>query len=133
MESWQINLSLIPSIALILMSANNLALGLTNEINSHFTLKNKSSDDILPQKIQQLKRLSLSIFLMYLSLSILIFNALLVALSFIPESYDKAFMLLSIAILFIAIYLKVQFSFKAYLIRTLQFNSLIKNQNANSD
>lgn len=33
METWQLNLSLIPSIAVILTSANRMALGLTDEIN----------------------------------------------------------------------------------------------------
>jgi len=124
MESWQINLSLIPSIALILMSANNLALGLTNEINSRFSSDDRDFKEILPLKIKQLKRLSLSIFFMYLSMSLLIMNALLAALSLIPGSYEKILMLLSIAILFLAIYLKIQFSFKAYFIRAKQFKSV---------
>lgn len=121
MESWQINLSLIPSIALLLMSANNLAIGLANEINNHFANAQHNPDRIFYQKKIQLKRLSMAIFLMYTSLSVLIANALLVAIEIIPRQYEKSMMLLAILILFFAIYFKLAFSFKAYFIRTHQY------------
>lgn len=125
MEAWQINLSLIPSIAVILTSANRMALGLTDEINVRLLANTSVYSEILPDKIKQLKRLSISIFLMYLSLSILVSNALLVALEIIPISADKLLILISITIFLIAIYFKIIFSWNAYFIRQKQFKRFI--------
>lgn len=129
METWQINISLIPSIAVILTSSNRIALGLTDEINQWFFPKTNEFSEILSLKIKQLKRLSISIFLMYLSLSFLIINALLVGLNLIPTSIDKLGILISIVIFLIAIYFKILFSFKAYFIRQKQFKSSITSEN----
>jgi len=130
METWQINISLIPSIAVILTSSNRLALGLTDEINQWFLPNVNEVSEISSLKIKQLKRLSIAIFLMYLSLSILIINALLVGLNLIPSSIDKLGILISIVIFLIAIYFKILFSFKAYFIRQKQFKSLISTENS---
>ena len=121
METWQINISLIPSIAVILTSSNRMALGLTDEINQWFFPKSTEYSKILSLKIKQLKRLSIAIFLMYVSLSLLIINALLVGLQLIPKSIDKLGILLSIIIFLVAIYYKILFSYKAYYIRQDQF------------
>ncbi len=130
METWQINISLIPSIAVILTSSNRLALGLTDEINQWFLPNINEVSEISSLKIKQLKRLSIAIFLMYLSLSILIINALLVGLNLIPSSIDKLGILIAIVIFLIAIYFKILFSFKAYFIRQKQFKSLISSENS---
>ncbi|PJB14589.1 MAG: hypothetical protein CO118_07810 [Flavobacteriales bacterium CG_4_9_14_3_um_filter_32_8] len=121
METWQINLSLIPSIAVILTSSNRMALGLTDEINSRLTANVEVYKEILPNKIKQLKRLSISILLMYISLSILILNALLVGIDLISEHYDKLLIFISIIIFFVAIYFSTLFSWNAYFIRQKQF------------
>lgn len=62
MEAWQINLSLIPSIAVILASSNRMALGLTDEINVRLISNREVFEEIIPEKIKQLKRLSLAIY-----------------------------------------------------------------------
>ncbi|NOQ92450.1 MAG: hypothetical protein GQ552_07025 [Flavobacteriaceae bacterium] len=124
METWQINISLIPSIAVILTSSNRMALGLTDEINQWFFPNKDIVSEILAQKIKQLKRLSIAIFLMYLSLSILVINALLVGLDLIPHSIDKLGILISIIFFLVAIYFKILFSFKAYFIRQKQFKNI---------
>ena len=121
METWQINLSLIPSIAVILTSSNRMALGLTDEINSRLTANVEVYKEILPNKIKQLKRLSISILLMYISLSVLILNALLVGIDLISEHYDKLLIFISIIIFFVAIYFSTLFSWNAYFIRQKQF------------
>ncbi len=121
METWQINLSLIPSIAVILTSSNRMALGLTDEINSRLAANVEVYKEILPNKIKQLKRLSISILLMYISLSILILNALLVGMKIISEYHDKLLIFISIIIFFVAIYFSTLFSWNAYFIRQKQF------------
>lgn len=126
METWQINLSLIPSIAVVLTSANRMALGITDEINVRLAANLDAYKEILPLKIQQLKRLSISIFLMYLSLVILIFNAILSAFEFFDPKYDKYIMLVAILTFFIAVLYKVMFSFNAYFIRQKQFKKFLE-------
>lgn len=121
METWQINISLIPSIAVILTSSNRMALGLTDEINARLAANLNVYKEILPSKIQQLKRLSISILLMYISLSILILNALLVGMNLISEHYDKLLIFISIIIFFVAVYFSTLFSWNAYFIRQKQF------------
>lgn len=132
MEAWQINLSLIPSIAVILTSVNRMALGLTDEINVRLLANESFYASILPDKIKQLKRLSMAIFLMYLSLSLLILNALLVALNIIPVSMDKVLIFISISILFVAVYYKILFSWKAYFLRQKQFKHVLRTKEEDS-
>jgi hypothetical protein len=126
MEAWQINISLIPSLAVILTSANRLALGLTDEINIRLSANTDAYGEILPLKVEQLKRLSIAVFIMYLSLSLLIVNALLVGLEIIPASADKILILFSIVLFLVAVYFKVSFAYHAYFIRRRQFNHFIK-------
>ncbi|CCG53619.1 Hypothetical protein KQS_08410 [Flavobacterium indicum GPTSA100-9 = DSM 17447] len=125
METWQINLSLIPSIAVILTSANRMALGLTDEINVRLLSNVEQYAEILPLKIKQLKRLSISILLMYLSLGLLVLNALLVGCEIIPIDAEKTLIFIAIIIFFIAIYFKIQFSWNAYFIRQKQFKKFL--------
>lgn len=125
METWQINLSLIPSIAVILTSANRMALGLTDEINSRLLSNVEIYSEILPLKIKQLKRLSISILLMYVSLGLLVLNALLVGCEIIPLNAEKILIFVAIIIFFIAIYYKIQFSWNAYFIRQKQFKQFM--------
>jgi hypothetical protein len=132
METWQINLSLIPSIAVILTSANRMALGLTDEINSRLLSNVEIYSKILPLKIKQLKRLSISILLMYVSLGLLVLNALLVGCEIIPLNAEKILIFVAIIIFFIAIYYKIQFSWNAYFIRQKQFKQFMSRNGSNN-
>jgi len=126
MENWQINISLIPSIAVIITSINRMALGLTDEINVRLSQNIDAYKEILPLKIQQLKRLSLAIILMYISLALLVINALFSALNLLNKPYDIVLIIVSISIFLIAIFVKIQFSYNAYKIRQEQFNNFLK-------
>ncbi len=125
METWQLNLSLIPSIAVILTSTNRMALGLTDEINVRLLSNPDAYSFILPLKIKQLKRLSFAIFLMYISLALLVFNSLLVGCDFISNQFDKVLIFMAIIIFFLAIYYKIKFSWNAYFIRQKQFEKFL--------
>jgi hypothetical protein len=129
METWQINLSLLPSIAVILTSANRMALGLTDEINVRLLSNAEAFSEILPLKIKQLKRLSIAILLMYNSLGLLVLNAILVGLEIVPEQYGKFLIFFAILIFFVAIHFKIQFSWNAYFIRQKQFEKFIQSKN----
>ena len=126
MENWQLNLSLIPSIAVVLNSVNRMALGLTDEINLRISANIEAYKDILPLKIMQLKRLSLAIILMYVALALLVINALLGALEIVHTPNDRTMILISISLFLGGIFLKIQFSYNAYKIRQQQFNGFIK-------
>lgn len=126
METWQINLSLIPSIAVILASANRTALGLTEELNVRLIQNSDSFGEIIPLKIRQLKRLSLATFLMYVSLIILIANALLTALDILKPEKDKYLILLAVFVFFIGVTFMLLFSWNAYFIRQKQFKMFLK-------
>jgi len=125
MENWQINISLIPSIAVILTSINRMALGLTDEINVRLSQNIDAYKEILPLKIQQLRRLSLAIILMYISLALLVINALFSALNLLNKPYDIVLIIVSISIFLVAIFVKIQFSYNAYKIRQEQFNNFL--------
>ncbi len=128
METWQLNLSLIPSIAVILTSANRLTLGLTDEINGRLLSNAETYSEILPLKIKQLKRLSIAVLLMYNSLGLLVLNAILVGLEIVPERYGKILIFFAILIFFVAIHFKIRFSWNAYFIRQKQFEKFIQNK-----
>ncbi len=125
-ENWQINISLIPSIAVILTSTNRMALGLTDEINLRLLQNLEAFRDILPLKIKQLKRLSLAIILMYISLALLVINALSGALGIVETQYANILIIIAIAIFMIALFFKIQFSYHAYKIRQVQFLSFLE-------
>jgi len=125
METWQINLSLIPSISVILTSANRMALGLTDEINVRLLSNHQAYAHILPAKIAQLKRLSMAIFILYVSLSLLIVNALLIGIHVIAPAYGFVLIFFAIALFLMGVYLKIIFSWKAYRIRQEQFSSFL--------
>ncbi|WP_305952011.1 hypothetical protein [Emticicia oligotrophica] len=131
METWQINLSLIPSIAVILTSANRTVLGLTDEINVRILANPEAYSKVLPLKITQLKRLSVAVFLMYLSLVCLILNALLVGVNVITPKNDKVLIFLAVIIFFVAVFYMLLFSWNAYFIRQKQFKVFLEKLSKN--
>lgn len=131
METWQINLSLIPSIAVILTSANRTVLGLTDEINVRILANPEAYSKVLPLKITQLKRLSVAVFLMYLSLVCLILNALLVGVNVITPKNDKVLIFLAVIIFFVAVFYMLLFSWNAYFIRQKQFKVFLEKLSEN--
>lgn len=131
METWQINLSLIPSIAVILTSANRTVLGLTDEINVRILANPEAYSKVLPLKITQLKRLSVAVFLMYLSLVCLILNALLVGVNVITPKNDKVLIFLAVIIFFVAVFYMLLFSWNAYFIRQKQYKVFLEKLSKN--
>lgn len=129
MENWQLNISLIPSIAVILTSANRIALGLTDEINVRLSSNLEAYENILPSKINQLKRISLSITLMYIALALLVINALINAFDLIKKPFDMILVISAICFFLVSIILQVKFSYLAVKIRQKQFDHFLKKMN----
>jgi len=127
MENGKINISLITSTSAILTSSNRMLLGLTDEINFTLSQNKDSYKEVLPLKNKQLKRLSLSIVLMYISLALLVVNALLKAVNLVSSTNNKILIIESIMIFLAAILYKIQFSSNAYKIRKKQFSNFLND------
>ena len=127
MEIWKINLSLIPSIAVILTSANRIALGLTDEINLQLINNPEAYKHILPLKIEQLKRVSMAIVIMYTSLAVLVLNALLTGTNILRSPYDMYLIFVAILIFFVGLHYKIMFAGNALFIRQKQFEIYMRS------
>ena len=121
MEHWQIYLSFIPSIAVILTGVNRMTLGVTDQINAQILVEKEVRKDIILLKIKQLRRLSIATMLMYIALAILVISALLSGNNILGMMYQNIPIFVSITLFFIAIGLLVSFSFNALILQKKQF------------
>ena len=121
MENWQIYLSFIPSIAVILSGVNRLALGVTDEINSHLLPQKEVYKDIIPLKIMQLKRLNVATTLMFIALAILVMSALLSGNLILGMMYQNVPIFVSISLFFIAIGYMIRYSYHSIRLVQKQF------------
>ncbi|MBS3912977.1 MAG: hypothetical protein KG003_00605 [Bacteroidetes bacterium] len=126
MEAWHLNLSMIPGIAVILSSTNRMVLGLTDEINNRLLSRPDAYYLVLPKKIQQLKRLSISIALMYISIVLILTHTLLLGMDIIAIEHTDLLIYCAISIFFLGVYYQLVFAIKAYSIRQEQFREFIK-------
>ena len=122
MENWQIYLSFIPSIAVILTGVNRLALGITDEINLRLLPQRNTNKEIIVLKVKQLKRLSIAATLMYLALSILVMSALLAGNHILGIMYQNIPIFVSISLFFTAIGYLIRFSYASILLLNRQFD-----------
>ena len=126
MENWQIYLSFIPSIAVILTGVNRLALGITDEINLRLLPQRNTNKEIIALKVKQLKRLSIAVTLMYLALSILVMSALLAGNHILGMMYQNIPIFVSISLFFTAIGYLIRFSYASILLLNRQFDGFEK-------
>ncbi|HMQ77358.1 MAG TPA: hypothetical protein PKE21_14505 [Flavobacteriales bacterium] len=120
MENWTLQLSLIPSLAVILTSTSRMTLGLSDELTN--MVKTVGHDpQLVQEKLEQIKRLSLAGVFMYLSMAVLVVAVLFNGAGWIDPRWEDGAMLIAVAIFFMAIVIKVRFSYFAYFIRQRQF------------
>lgn len=122
MENWQIYLSFIPSIAVILSGVNRLALGVTDEINSHLLPRKEVYKDIISLKVKQLKWLSIASTLMFIALAILVMSALLSGNHILGMMYQNVPIFVSISLFFIAIGYMIRYSYNSIRLMQKQFD-----------
>lgn len=126
-DEWYIPISIIPSIALLLNSTTQLTLGITEELY-------KKQDDyqkneyIINAKLNQVKILSATSVILYISLGVLVATVLLSGIGIITSTHTDIGMFVAIALFFIAIVLMVIFSVKAFTIRQRQFKTDLMNK-----
>jgi uncharacterized membrane protein len=117
---WYIPISLLPGIALIILSTSNFIIALNNEV------KEMKKDRVLYEriiklKITQLKRLSISISCLYFS--VLLFTIIgLISWFSVAKPFVINILVLAILIMTFSVLLLVSFAIRAIKIRDLHLN-----------
>ena len=113
---WIIPITVLPGIALIVMSTSNILLSLNNEI----TMLNKEKEkymEIIRLKLIQMKRLNWSLVLLYIGILIFLVSGVLGAITDPENIYTVSSMVAGVLVLIIAIVLLIIFGFKSINIR----------------
>ena len=76
MENWYLPITLLPGIALLILSTSNLMVALSNEINNYVG-SNSENYTIMTRKMAQLKLLNTTLVLFYISVAFLAISGLL--------------------------------------------------------
>ena len=114
---WYIPISLLPGIALIILSTSNFIVALNNEVQVLKT-KREVYEDIIRMKIVQLKRLSYSVTQMYIS--VLLFTvAGLISAILKSQAILYSIMLVGVCIFTSAIILLIVYAIRAIKIREM--------------
>jgi hypothetical protein len=118
MESmqWIIPITVLPGIALIVLSTSNILLSLNNEITQLNKEKEKYRE-IIRLKLKQMKRLNWSLVLSYIGILIFLVSGVLGAISDPENIYTVSSMVAGVLVLIIAIVLLIIFGFKSINIR----------------
>ena len=127
MDEWYIPISIIPSIALLLNSTTQLTLGITDELYKK-QKEYKKYEHIIHAKLRQVKLLSATSVILYISLGVLVATVLLTGLKVCTPMHTDIGMLVSLSLFFFAISLMIVFSINAYTIRQRQFKTDLMNQ-----
>ena len=115
--TWYIPLTIIPGIALIIMSTSNFVVALNTEIS---LLKKEGSDQnrsIIKLKLNQLTRLSIAISFQYLSLLLLLLSGVTQGLKEQTNTLGKAFLISGVILATLSISILIFYSIKALFIR----------------
>ena len=114
---WYIPISLLPGIAILIMSTGNFIVALNaelKELKKQYTLY----EVVIKLKIKQLRRLSIAIAGLYLS--VFVFTLLGFFIWFgVPEVIDYCILVIAFLIMTYAVYLLVSFSIRAIKIRDM--------------
>jgi len=118
---WIIPITVLPGIALIVMSTSNILLHLNNEV----TMLNKEKEkynEIIRLKLIQMKRLNWSLVLLYIGILIFLVSGGLGAITDPENIYTVSSMVAGVVILIMAIVLLIIFGFKSINIRKIHLN-----------
>ena len=113
---WIIPITVLPGIALIVLSTSNLVISLNNEI----TQLNKERDkymEIISLKLLQLRRLNWSLVLMYIGILIFLASGVLGAITEPDNNNSVSSMIAGVFVLIIAIVLLIIYGFNSIYIR----------------
>ena len=111
---WIVPLTVLPGIALIILSTSNLVISLNREI-SH--LNEDKYGQIIASKIIQLKRLNRALVLLYISVLFFLSSGILGALVDPENTSFASIMIAGVVVLILAIILLIIYGFKSIYIR----------------
>ena len=113
---WIIPITVLPGIALILLSTSNLLVSLNREI-SLLNQQKKKYGEIINLKIIQLKRLNWSLVLLYIGILFFLVSGVLGAILEPETQYPVAGMIAGVMIFIPAIIILIIYGFKSIYIR----------------
>ena len=113
---WIIPLTVLPGIALILLSTSNLLVSLNREI-SLLNQQKKKYGEIINLKIIQLKRLNWSLVLLYIGILFFLVSGVIGAILEPKTRYPVAGMIAGVMVLIAAILILIIYGFKSIYIR----------------
>ncbi len=123
---WYFPITIIPGIALLILSTTNLILGLNVEL-SQLADESHRYDEIIDLKIKQLKRVSRAVFWFYMGIFLFLISGMGAALTDSSEKWPQFILLAGVLSTTLAIILLLVFSIKAVRIR-IQFLELKKKK-----
>ena len=126
MENWILTLTIMPSVALLLLSTTSLTVALTTEID-HLLNHHEGQPHIIKKKLHQLKLLSWAKIALYLSAASLAFDGLVGAMfressMQFADTMWTAIFTFSIASLCVATSILIVYAIRAVSIRQNQFD-----------
>ena len=113
---WIVPLTVLPGIALIILSTSNLVISLNREI-SHLNEDKDKYGQIIASKIIQLKRLNRALVLLYISVLFFLSSGILGALVDHENTSFASIMIAGVVVLILAIILLIIYGFKSIYIR----------------
>ena len=123
MTDWYMPITLLPGIALLILSTSNLMVALSNEINGYVGRKSENYT-IMTKKMSQLKLLNTTLVLFYISVAFLAISGLLGGLSTALSFEGRIANYISIAglvIFLLGIICLITYSYRAVNIHQDQF------------
>lgn len=121
---WYFPITLIPGIALLILSTTNFILGLNIEL-AQLAEENSRYEEIINLKIKQLKRTNRAVFWFYMGIFLFLISGMGVAFTSFSEKWPKFILLAGVLSTTLAIIFLLVFSTKAVRIR-IQFLELKK-------
>ncbi len=126
MNNWYIPITILPGIALLILSTSNILIALSDEIAER--IKAQVNQVLTKRKLRQLNLLTKGLVGLYIGAGSMIIAGILSGIqNYIAITEDMAtiFMLIGTISLFISIGFLITFSFRAVKIRQDQFNESI--------
>jgi len=123
MNNWYIPITILPGIALLILSTSNILIALSNEISER--IKQQMNPALTQRKLSQLNLLTKGLVGLYIGAGSMVIAGILSGIeNYISMTGDLGtiFMLIGTSSLFISIGFLITFSFKAVKIRQDQFN-----------
>lgn len=126
MNNWYIPITILPGIALLILSTSNILIALSNEIAQR--IKQSAEPSMTRRKLNQLNLLTKGLVGLYIGAGAMVIAGILSGIQHfisITKDIGTIFMLIGTMSLFISIGFLITFSFRAVKIRDDQFNKSI--------